>query len=157
MNTPTGRISNSQAHAHAMKSRTLIILWLVLIALFSGSGFFWSAHEGQIYGEPFDFSEGVSGLLIYGGIGLTIATSLATGLYVIGRVRVKSLTKIAGIELLLFGSGVSALIPPVAMACTGLFTGENALAIYFQAVITVGIGVLAFVAFAIALLCVRRK
>ena len=140
-----------------MKPVTLIILWLIIVFLSSGYGFFGPGYEGQIDGEPFDFRVAMAGVFFYGGFGFTIATCLASGLYAIGKSRAKSMTKALGIGFVLFWSVIGAVMPSAAMACSGLYQGELAFGIYAQAVLSIGIGIFAFIAFAIAILCVRQS
>ena len=137
-----------------MRTHARIILWLVIVALSSIYGFL----AGQSSGEPFDLRIRISGALFCGGIGFTIATiCLALGAYTVAEVRDGLQTKVMGILFVLFWSVLIAVIPPVALEFSGLFIGEGAIATVAEAVITVGIALFEFVAFAIAILCVRQK
>jgi hypothetical protein len=140
-----------------MKPLTLIILWLIVVLLFSAFGFFGPGSEGQIDGEPFDFRVAGETVLFFGGIGFTIATCLVAGLFAVGKSRVGSMTKVWGIGFVLFWSAIAAVIPPAAVDWSGLYHGESAMEIVFQAVITVGIGISAFIAFAVAIFCVHQS
>ena len=135
-----------------MKPRALIFLWLLLVGLFAAYGFFGPGHENQLYGQPFDYGEASVAALIYGGIGFTLATCLTVSLYTIQRLREKSFTGFAAILLVFLCSAVAAFIPPFVMACSGHYHGESALAIAYVASYTVGIGLVGFVLFDIAVL-----
>jgi hypothetical protein len=135
-----------------VKPRVLIILWLLLVGLFASYGFFVPGHEGQLYGTPFDYGLAWEATLVYAGIGFTLATCLTVSLYAVQRLRAKSFTGFAAILLVFLCSAVAAFIPPFVMACSGRYHGESTLAIAYVAAYTVGIGLVGFVLFDIAVL-----
>jgi len=144
--------------ASPVKPRAFIMLWLIVVGLFTAYGFFGPGHEGQLYGEPFDYGVAMEATLVYSGIGFTLATCLAVSLYAITRVRAKLVTGFKAILLVLLCSAFAAFIPPFVMACSGHYHGESTLAIAYVAAFTIGIGLVGFVLFDIAVLVlyVRR-
>ena len=138
-----------------MKRFAFIILWLILVVAFAAYGFFGPGFEGQIDGCPFFWDIAWSGALYYGGIGFSIATCIVGGLHVTFKVRRGALPKSFGILFVLLWSQVGAILPPVFMSISSLFEGETEMTVIFQTVLTVGMGILAFVAFTIAILCIR--
>jgi hypothetical protein len=141
---------------HALSIRRLgklIVVWLIILASCASYGVF---VLGGYEGGDFDLEGELPEILYYGGIGFSIATCLVVGFYVIRRVRAKSLTKGFGILFVLFSSAVSIVVPPIAMVGSGLFHGESGMMIYFQIINTVCLGTLAFVAFGLCILCIRK-
>ena len=142
-----------------MKPRALIFVWLILVGLFASYGFFGLGHSNQLYGQPFDYGEAFEMTLIYGGIGFTLATCLRVILYAVQRLRAKSVTGFRAIVFVFLCSAMAAFLPPFVMACSGRYHGESTLAIAYVAAYTVGIGLVGFVLFDIAVLIlyVRRR
>ena len=129
------------------------VIWLIIVGTFVSYGLLVDGYEG---GWPFDLEDALLAILYEGGIGFSIATSLISGLYLVSRVRSKSFNKGFGILFLLICVAVAAILPPVVMAFSGRFRGESGMMIYFQAVVTLGVSLFAFVGFTLGILCVRQ-
>ena len=140
-----------------MKRYALIFFWLVLVALFTGYGFFGPGFEGQTSGCPFYWDVAWSEALYCGGIGFSIATCVVGGIYTILQVRDGSLSHGFGLIMVLFWSCVGAILPPVFMSASGLFHGETGMMIIDEAMLTILTGILGSVAFTVVILFVRPK
>jgi hypothetical protein len=121
-----------------LKPRAIILVWLILVGFVAYFGFFWPGHD--------------STTLVYAGIGFTLATCLAASMYTLQKVRAKSVTGFSGILLVLFSSVAAALIPPFVMARSGYYHGESTLAVAYTGGLCIGISLIIFVLFDIAIL-----
>lgn len=137
----------------ALKRFKLMFLWIIVAGSFTAYGFFGPGFEGG----PFDWGYALQWALDWGSLGIGIATYLVAGLYAIHRARRGSLAKWLGILLVLFSSAVGIVVPPLLMGVSGLFHGEGGLTILFQAVLSVHLGIVAFIVFTIIILCIRLE
>ena len=135
----------------------LCIFWLVIIAAFTGYGFFGPGSDAQMYGTPFNLNRALEPTLILGGWGFCIATSLIVGLDVVEGIRTRGLARWMGL-LILFGSlFVSAMIPQVLTTSSGLFHGEKGVWELMESVGEAMFAVLSFIIFSLCALIVPRR
>ena len=136
--------------------RKLVILWLVLVALFAGFAFINGGNV--VHGDGFYWGCAWHDAIEFGALGAAIATMIMVGSFAIASVRSYGLGKGQAIGLIGISSVASAILPPIAMACTGFFgSGDDALTVPFVAFLTIGTGIFGFVVLALCILLVRKK
>jgi len=131
-----------------MTTRKYIILWNAIGALL--------LVVGNVIGGAVPF-------LRYGGIGVAATTCLAVGVHVVSRVRSGAMTKGSGISVLIYGSAISVIVPPIILAGSlillfaGGAAGMATWLVIFQTIYGLGIGMLSFVTFSIFILCIHPR
>jgi len=142
-----------------MTACKLVILWIGIVVCFGCFGFFEGYKDAVATGSQEFFRDiELEGTLLFGGIGFGVATCVAVGIYVIGKVRAKLLSKGCAISLMVISSAVSVIVPPLVMDQSGLFRGEIGAAEFcLEDGLLLGIGLLSFVAFSIAVLRVHQR
>jgi TRAP-type C4-dicarboxylate transport system permease large subunit len=139
-----------------MKSGKLVIIWLVLVALFASYGFI--AGGTIVYGDSFYWGNARDVAVQMGSIGIAVATMTSVGLHAIISVRKYDLEKKRAVGLLAIASVISAILPPLIMACSGLFgSGDSVLTIPFTAFLTICVAVVGFVSLTLCVLLVSKK
>jgi hypothetical protein len=72
----------------------LSLLWLAVLAAFGAYGFLGEGQsDGRTYGTEFDLRGALQGMLIFGALGLAVATCLTTGILLLAKVRRSRLEK----------------------------------------------------------------
>jgi hypothetical protein len=143
-----------------MKPRTLIILCSSMVVVFTIIGFFsaWQ-EEGYLFLDAFFWSYALLQIVFFAGIGLAIAISLGAGMHFVRRVRSGVLGKGLATIFILCWSVVGAILPPIVMIviASSKLGGESAMALFLQAAVTTGIGVVGFLVFASVIAIIRRQ
>jgi hypothetical protein len=129
-----------------LKRARFILLWIAIVALFTGYGAFGG-----------DFSEATRGAASGVALGFCIATCAVGSLIVILKVRAQRLAKWMGAIIVFVCSMLAALIPPLFMSLTGLFHGESGLVILAGAVLCFWIAFGTFLICAIVLICLPKE
>jgi hypothetical protein len=131
----------------------LFIIWLVVIALFTGYGFYTGGNV--VYGDRFYWSNAIHDAIGLAAFGVTVATLIAVGTFAIVNVRSYGLGKGRAVSLIATSLIVSIIFPPIAAVCTGLFgSGDDAPSEIFLSVCTSVVG---FVALALSICFARQK
>jgi hypothetical protein len=123
------------------------IIWIVIGALVQLVGSF-LGHETSI---------------LYNGVGNAVITCVALGVLVIRQVRVGSMNTREGISVLLSGTAICVFAPTLILfTIIIMYNGIGAIgsALFFcvfQTIWNLGVGILSFVTFGIAVLCIHRR
>jgi hypothetical protein len=136
--------------------RRLVIVWFVMVALFAGFAFI---NGGNIvHGDEFYWNSAWHDAIEFGALGAAVATMITVGSFAITGVRLHGLGKGRAISLIGISAAVSAILPPIATACTGIFgSGDDALTIPFVAFFTICTGIFGFVVLTLCVLLVQKK
>jgi hypothetical protein len=139
-----------------LKPGSLMFLWLLVVGAFAGYGVLLAGLNGPLYAEPFFNIFTLDSVLFYGGIGFTVATCLTASLHAVRRLQEKSITFDTAVSFSGLCSAIAAFVPPLAIALSGHWHGEETLGILYLAVFTVGAGIVGFGAFG-AWIVLRRR
>ncbi len=142
-----------------MTSRRLILLWFAVVACFGCYGFFGSGYKYAMEtgSQRFFRQIQLEHMLVFGGIGFGLATSVAAGIHIVRKARAKLLKKGLAVLLIAVSSAASIIVPPIVMVGSGLFGGEiGPLEVLLESALLFCIGLLAFASFSIAVLRIHQ-
>ncbi|HEY3930832.1 MAG TPA: hypothetical protein VGM58_00510 [Verrucomicrobiae bacterium] len=140
---------------HSLRLK-LFIFWLVVIALFTGYGFYTGGNV--VYGDRFYWSNAIHDAIGLAAFGVTVATLIAVGTFAIVNVRSYGLGKGRAVSLIATSLIISIIFPPIVAACTGLFgSGDDALFLPSEIFLSICTSVVGFAALALYICFARRK
>jgi hypothetical protein len=87
-----------------------LLLWFAVTVAFEGYGFF--RPGSQIPGTPFDTREAIQGAVLFGSLGVGVATCLTVGLFILDKVRHHRMRKSWAIACLAASSVASVIATP---------------------------------------------
>lgn len=138
-------------------------LWFFVVVAFGGFGFFGPGFANQISGDHFALWVAVQAAVLYGGLGVGIATCLAGGFYILNCVRQKRLSKAWAIILLAIVSFGSTFLTPASIHCAQkvlpwtLLEGEGWMSIAVMWFLMILISIAAFVVLAAWILLTKAN
>ncbi len=128
-----------------MKKHPFVVVWSAILGLF------------LIYGASRDWTDKVAGVVFWGAVGLCAATCAVVGCYVFMRTKAGGLRRWQALAMMLGCGAASAVLPPLLVACTGLFHGEGGIMIFVAADLVFWIAFFTFVVSAILVACIPKQ